>query len=224
MKLIGPEVGRYILIFPWEEVRPFSGMGIPFTVHALTERYKFQFPPPLNRTWKEIEGSILEFREGIFVDEPHTAVVNELSLYSDGFAVQCRMTDDAERVAKDMIEWAQRDMDFRQFVRDPIKLHFSQVVVQFEANVERLLKDWTEIQQLLSAAVSRRHPNATPVRLQRFSFKSDPMTMVNANLTSEFVIERRANEPFGSNRFVCSGPLPTHDLLTLLSGLDHMAE
>jgi hypothetical protein len=223
VKFIGSEVGRFALLFPWAEIRPLHGSTIALSVAALAERYKFQFLPDLNRPWKEVEGTTLELREGYLDTSEARIAIMELNIYSDGMSVQCTTTEDAELVVSDMLKWAQESQGYRPFVRPPLKLFYSQVVVHFQRPLEGLFAKWGAIQKLLNESIKERSSYEPDEQLLRLAFKCDPMTSLHADLTSQFLIEKRVGELFSEQRYFCTAPVPTKEHLVVLERLEALA-
>lgn len=198
-------------------------MTVTLSVAALVGRYRFQFPPSLDRPWKEIEGTILEFREGFLETAEALIAISQLDLYSDGLGVQCNNTEDAETVVNDLVSWAQETQGFRPFIRPPLKLFFSQIIVRFEKPIEGLFDKWAQIQRLLSEPIRKHYGIDQPASVNTLSFKCDPMTVLHANLMSEFGIERRVNEKFAEDRYFCKAPLPTSEHVALLERIEALA-
>lgn len=223
MKLVGTERGQVALLFPWVDIRPPQGMTITQTVMLLTERYRFQFPPSLDRPWTEIEGQTLRFFEGFFETDQAIIPITSLFVYSDGLAVECSDTQHAEAVVADLVAWARESHGFRPFMRPPLKIYASAVVVQFERSLEKLFGKWAKIRDSFSKPIQEVYGIPHDVSLNRLSVKCDPLSLLHANLISEYVLERRVGERFSEEIYYCAGPLPTARLVDLLGALEGLA-
>jgi hypothetical protein len=223
MKFIGFLEGRFALQFPWEEVRPLRGSTITSTFNALMAKYNFKYPPNMERPWGEIENAVMEFREGFVFLGSEMQEVNALRIYSDGLQAQCATTDLAEKVVDELIAWGRDTLGYREFVRLPRKIYSSEIVVMFERPIEGLFAKWRALQTLLDQPIRDHYSDiAQKVDAFRVVWRCDPTTTPRANLLSEIVIERRANEPFTENRFYCSAPLPTSEFIALLEKLENL--
>jgi hypothetical protein len=212
MKFIGPVLGRCIYLFAWEEVRPPHGESFALLARSLVDRYHFLIPPDPP---KREQTAPIPFREGFAVVDDQPIALSKLEIYSDGFAVDCLNTDDAGKVAEDLIKWCQSTLGYRDFFRPPQKVFGCQIVVEFEREIGEILKKFGKLQSALSGPIQERYGVNSLVGLQRIEWKCDPHTTVNASIFTDYVIERRAGEPYTSNRFFCSAPLPTSEAVSV---------
>jgi hypothetical protein len=58
--------------------------------------------------------------------------IQKFEIYSDGFAVDCTNTDDAKLVSDDIFRWAQTDLGYREFIRQPRLIYQSQITAEFD--------------------------------------------------------------------------------------------
>jgi hypothetical protein len=219
VNFIASSIGRCIKLFSWEEIRPVHGMGPAMLAAAITERFGFQVRPtiPLPPDTKAT------FADGVTTVGDTVIAIQKFESYSDGFGVDCANTDDAGLVADELIKWAQTDLGFRVFSRPPKTIFLSQVVVEFSPEFENIFKSWNKLQSLMSGPVQRRYGFDQSVSVQRLQWRGDPHAIVNNALVSDFWIERKAGEPFSSNRWHCSGALPTEEWVELLGVLERLA-
>jgi hypothetical protein len=222
MRFVGPLEGRFALQFPWEEVRPFQGATINLSVNALLAKYNFKYPPNLDRLWAEVENSVLEFREGYVFLGTEMQAVNALRIYTDGLQVQCATTEAAEKVVDELIAWGRDTLGYRDFVRPPRRIHSSEIVVIFERPIERLFAKWQALHSLFAQPLSEHYGVGQDIAPFRLMWRSDIATTPRANMLTEIVIERRANEPYTERRFYCSAPLPTMEFVALLEKLEKL--
>jgi hypothetical protein len=222
MKLIANDIGRVILLFPVEEMTPLRGMRLHDLVREITNRYDFKFPPEINRPWREIEGRPVEFRQGQMVRGDQRIVVNLCTIFQDGVVAECPTTDDAETFAGDLIGWARDAFGFREPFKSPTIVFRSNVVVEFDRAADSLINKWAEVSRLMESFASIHLKMQQPIRIRTIQFSSDP-TKVTGGATADFAIERRANAPYEQNRFWCSGPLKTQELIDFLEKLERTA-
>lgn len=63
----------------------------------------------------------------------------------------------------------------------------------------------------------------SPFGAFRFEFKSDPRKVSNTVLFSNYAFERRYNEDYSENRYVCSAPLSTAEHKQFLERVEALA-
>lgn len=220
MKFIGANVGRCVKLFAWEEVRPVHGVSTRHLVTAICDRFKFQVKPD----FPVAADTVIKFAEGSTVIEKTLIAIQKMDLYSDGYAIDCANTDDAKLVSDEVFKWAKEELGYGDFIREPKVIFLSQIVVEFDPDIGSLFGRWEKIQSLLNQAIQVRYKVDKSVEATRMQWRCDPHLVLNANLVSDFTIERKALEPYSSNRWFCSGPLPTQDLADLLASLEGLAK
>lgn len=219
MKVIASNVGRCLKLFSWEEVRPTHGVNSSILAAAIAEQFNFQIkpPPPV------LQDTVIKFGDGSAVINGTLIAISKLEIYSDGYAVDCTNTDDAKLVSDELFRWAQTDLGFRHFIREPKLVYLSQITAEFVAEFENIFKGWKKLQNLLNASVQHRYGFDQDVDVFRMQWRGDPFTIVNNILTSDFWIERRAGESFSANRWHCHGVLPTDEWIALLEAIERLA-
>ena len=165
----------------------------------------------------------VKFADGSIEIDGALIPIQKFDLYSDGYAVECSQTDDAKCVSDAIFNWAKTDLAYREFVRPPKIIYQSQVIVEFAPGFENLFKTWKRIQSILNESVQNRYGFDQDVSAYRVQWRGDAQTIVNNVLVSDFWIERKLGEPYSSNRWVCTGPLPLADWLALLEVIENLA-
>jgi hypothetical protein len=219
VKYIGPIGGRYLKLFSWEEVRPIHGMTNTIMVAAAAERFNFQFKPPAPVP----PDAVLKFADGAAIIDGTLIPIQKFDVYSDGFAAECATTDDAKLISDEILRWAQSSLGFREFSRPPKEIFQSQITVEFDPGIENIFKAWKRIQGIMNASVQERYGLSQNVDVYRLEWRGDAHTVVNNMLVSNFWIERKAAESHASNRWVCTGPLPTDELVGFLGVIEEIA-
>jgi hypothetical protein len=219
VKLIGNNGGRCIKLFAWEEVRPPHGITASILVPAVAERFHFQFKPASPVP----PDTVVKFADGSIEIDGALIPIQKLDFYTDGFATECSQTDDAKLVSDEIVKWAQTDLGYKDFIRPPKVLFQSQVIVEFKPGFEKLFSAWKKLQGILSTAVQQRYGFSQKVDLFRLQWRADAQTVVNNILVSDFWIERKLSEPHTSNRWVCTGALPTNEWIALLETIEGLA-
>jgi hypothetical protein len=91
----------------------------------------------------------------------------------------------------------------------------SSVVVEFDAELDKALRAFGELQEGFTSANIRYESRDTRLKASRILLFADP-TKLPPQATFEFNIERRAGRPFSENRYFSSAALPTASHLDLL--------
>lgn len=185
---------------------------------ALSERFEFQTRP----TFPLTEGSA-KFMDGATLVDGTLIAILKLESYNDGLAVDCSNTDDAKLVMDEIFNWARAELGFRDFIRPPKEIFISHITVELSPDFNKIFKSWVQIQALLNASTQGRYGFDKNVDLYRVQWRGDPHTIVNNALVSDFWIERKAGEPHTENRWHCSGPLPTQEMIDLMGTLERLA-
>jgi hypothetical protein len=219
VKLIGSTSGRCVKLFSWEEVRPVHGINSALLAAAVAEQFNFQVRP----TPPIPADAVVKFGDGSVVLNGAVIAIQSLTLYSDGFSVDCANTDDAKAVSDEIFRWAQTDLGYRDFIRPPQVVYISEVTVEFAPEFENIFKGWSRLQGVLNGAAQARYGFTQDINVHRMHWCGDPHTVLNNTLVSEFRIERKVGEPFAENRWHCHGVLPTDEWLKLLEVIESMA-
>jgi hypothetical protein len=219
VKLIGSTIGRCVKLFAWEEVRPLHGISSAILAAGVAEQFNFQGSPPIPIP----TDAIVKFTDGTVIINGSVIAIQKLDLYSDGFSVDCSNTDDAKLVSDEIFKWAQINLGYRDFIRLPKIVYLSQVTVELAPEFENLFKGWKKLQGILNEIAHKRYGFSQNVDVHRMQWRSDPHTVVNNTLVSDFWIERKAGEPYSSNRWHCHGVLPTDEWLSLIETIEAMA-
>jgi hypothetical protein len=219
MKLISSNIGRCVKLFAWEEVRPLHGINSTLLAAAVAEQFNFQIRPPAPIS----PDSVVKFAEGFAnIDGPLIAI-QKLELYSDGFAVDCSNTDDAKRVSDEIFKWARTELGYRDPVQPPKVVYRSQITVEFVPEFENIFRGWKKLQKLLNDSVQQRYGFDKDIDVHRVQWRGDAHTILNNLLVSDFWIERKAGQPYSSNRWHCHGVLPTDEWIALLEKIESLA-
>jgi hypothetical protein len=219
VRLIGSIVGRCVKLFAWEEVRPVHGVNSSILAAAIAEQFNFQIKP----TPPILPDTVIKFGDGLAVINGTLIAIHKFEIYSDGFAVDCTNTDDAKLVSDEIFRWAQTDLGYREFIRQPRLIYQSQITAEFDPQFENIFKGWRKLQNLLNASVQQRYGYNQDVNVHRVQWRGDSHTIVNNTLVSDFWIERKVAEPYSSNRWHCHGVLPTNEWISLLEAIEKLA-
>jgi hypothetical protein len=102
------------------------------------------------------------------------------------------------------------------------RVYLSNVVVQFEKDLGQL-DLFVKIENLLNGGKATSPPRFQFKRLGFGQGDSSPGNLsIETIEVADFAIERRAGEPYSSNRFYCSAPMQTEEHLSLLEKLESL--
>jgi|HubBroStandDraft_6_1064221.scaffolds.fasta_scaffold463350_2 hypothetical protein len=134
MRVIGSEVGRLIVPYSAEEVRPESGFDMAEFVRSAGERYGFVVRPNL----AELKGdySAIEFKTGAILKGDRKISITNLAVTNAGLAIDATTTEDAEIVYEDIFDWALGAFGLRKPQTETIRYYLSSVIVEFDTAFE----------------------------------------------------------------------------------------
>lgn len=220
MKLIGQELGRIIVLFPIEEVRPASGIPLIPLVDGIRNRYNFVKPPDLNRPITDLDRDGYSFQVGTFLHEGQVITIREFTVYPDGVSVSCLDTTHADAFFDDIVNVAKEAFGFREFAREPRKIYRSQVIVEFEKSLNQLINGFTELSRLLQSAYEQHTGHNKAVDLNRVDFRMDS-TKIPGIPPVSFILERKFGSPHENQRFISEAPVPSQAHLQLLQEIEN---
>jgi hypothetical protein len=219
MKITAKLSGSCMVKYSPEEVIPLEeGVQVPSLVQAITETFKvtqqdwpFDFPIP--------GGGLIPhliFTNGQFTNNNKQVSVKQIWLANNGITIQAQDTDEADIIA-DRLFSLLSDLKFR--FENPDRKHFGIFIAQFEHTFESLDK-LAAIGNLINGALGRKQ-----LVVKRLAFGSETarmITQVTVDTVDEidFVIERRNNQPFSTNRYYCAAPLRFQDHCKILEEIE----
>ena len=219
MKVIGHSLGRVVILFPTEEIRPIQGIPLVDAISSVRERYAFLHVPDLNMPVSQLEQEGYHFSEGQLLHDGEQHVIKEFSLYNGAISVGSYVTDTADLFMDDFIEWAQEEFHIRPFVRTPKKIYTSQVTVGFAKPLSRMLKGFSKFSTVLSEALEAHTEASKAVDLVRIGWGID-QSAVGANNIVHLSLERRTQISFEEEWYFSEAPLPSGVHVRLLEELE----
>lgn len=215
MKVISIDGGRTAQAYVADEITPPGGLYIPEFIRLVTDRYGFVTSPTAESTAEE--GA--KFRGGRLISGTKKINITELNVFNDGVTVDAKNTSESDFVLDDFVTWAREIFSFR----DPLTLitrkYDSVVVVEFDAQVTTSIRVFEAMSQRFSATLKNSYGVEPNIDLTRIVFGSDLKPSHDLH-KSEFVIERRAGQPFIENRFFSMAPVRTETHLELLEAFE----
>lgn len=219
MKLIGHQLGRIIVLFPTEEVRPAKGIPLLDMLTGVRERYKFVKLPDVNNPTFDANREGYAFKSGSFLYKEEKIAIDEFTIYNDGISVSCFHTKFADAFFEDIFLWAKEKFDLREFAREPRKMYRSQIIVEFDKSLNQLVKDFSVISHLVQLAYSQYTGRDNPINLNRIDFRMDD-TKVRGVTPVPFGIERRIDISHDTERYISEAAIPSDPHLQLLQSIE----
>lgn len=217
MKIVSYDQGRATLLFPLEEILPLQGLDVPDLMKKIAARYNFQTTPnPITPRDPNTNG--IKFAQGLFESSDTLINIQELSIYNDGVLVQSNTTENAQAIIDDLLHWLHSEFGFRYFSSPIQTVYSSQVVVEFEKPLSKLIDAFSSI----VAAISRQiGPRITePMDLARIDFELDRLKQTPLTSLPRFIIERRPGTAFDQNRYYSGAPMSTTAHLQVLADIE----
>ena len=219
MKIIGHELGRIIVFFPMEEVRPEKGVILDDLIEGVKNRYKFIKAPDLNRSLTDLDNQGYVFEAGSFSWGSEQIAVREFVVYPDGISVSCLETDHAEAFFEDVMMWSKEKYGFREFVREPRKIYRSFLVLEFDNSINNIIKKFSDMSQLIQLFYSLYTGQNEVIALNRIDLRVDN-TKIAGLAPLSFVLERKVGAPHETERYVSEAPFPSQAHIELLQKIE----
>jgi hypothetical protein len=169
---------------------------------------------------EELQKDAQTFAVGKFRD----VQINELNVYSDGIIVSGRCdTKVLEAFLGDLFGWMKADYGYEQTTIIEPEMHFeSNLVVRANKDLTAALSPPKRVTSLIEQTLTRFTdaqylPTST-------SFETDSVGLKTRRRPYRFSFERRLGMPFAKNVFYSQAPLRTDDHLSLLAGLEELAD
>jgi hypothetical protein len=213
MKVIGPDGARVIALYAAEEIRSGSGWHPADFIREVRERYRFQYVSDL----AELKGdpSTLVFKLGTMEKGGRAFAIRECGVYPGGVVIDALVTDDAEAFLDDLFKWGQTRFGWRKPTSLRLRF-FSNLVVEFEQELESTLGRLQSICGIFNAALLETYQVSEPYRLKSLVFSCDPMSLPVSAVAPDITIQRRLDFPYSGNRYYCTGPFRTERFKELL--------
>jgi hypothetical protein len=159
-----------------------------------------------------------EFKHGKLQFRDRTIVIDRLTLFSEGIAVDtASSTDDCDLLLDNLVDWARANLPKAQ-VRGP-RFYLSHLEMRMSGRLETYMTVFRPIGEKISAflngygiAVPRYEATALNLHFDQLG-KVSPQPGV-------FYIDHRQGVPFGENLWFSQAPLKTGDHITLLKELE----
>ena len=219
MKIVGHGPGSVVILFPPEEIRPTRGLPIAKAVYSIGDRYGFLQVPDLAKPISELDQEGYQFTGGTFVCRNENFTINEFTVYNDGISISSWNTDTSELFFEDLMSWAREELEFRPFVREPMKIYRSHITVRFDQPLSQMIKGFDKFSNALSTALEMHTEFSMPVDLIRIGMGVDQSKFGNLS-PPPFSLERRIGISFDEEWYFSEAPFPSKTHIKLLEELE----
>jgi len=216
MNVISYSSARVTWLFQLEEVLPLKRSSINL-YELIAERYSFsQSPSPSTTTPEQMARDGLTFALGKFLFENNVVPITEFKVFNDGMVATASTSDVSDAFLIDLTQWLQSQHGFRDFSSPVRELCLSEVTVEFERPLSRLIAAYEAISTALSMNIGPLFGTSEAVQLARMDFGLDPSSPNVKVAGPRFVLERRSGVSFDQERYFSSAPLSTENHISLL--------
>lgn len=224
MKIVAYETARVTCLFPLEEVLPLIGTVDRVIVDGIKNKYKFLKVPDL--ATEDAAKNGYKFENGQFKFQGEICRITDFAIYRDGLVINAAKTDVAEAFLDEVIELAQKEFSFRDFVTRPRRYFQSQLVIELSKSPERLVRSLDQITRAISKPLAGIYDVDVPMRLARIDFDFDKTTKtVPAPATVQrFILERRVGVSYDKERYFSAAPMRTAEHLQVLEEIEALIE
>ena len=217
MRLVSKEGGIATRTVVPDEVKPLQGLHLVSLFQKVVERYGLAVQPTLEETRE----TGARFRTGRLVKDGKEIPITELAIFNDGFSVTTTDTSDSELVLDDLLPWLRNTFGFRDAVSKVKRAYQSDVVVDFDHNMEAALAPILSLKENLQ----REFEAVSGIkRTFYFDFLGFIAEDVPPTPMREFMIQRRIGAPLDAKRYFSKAHLPTAAHLKILEKLDSLLE
>jgi hypothetical protein len=211
MKVINSLQGIVALRYSHDDTMPERTVLIRDLLSFVGNAYKFSTrpqPPPT-----PVVDPVFSFQSGELILGDRKLAITSITLAVGGTVVAARDTDEADIILDDVVTKLDTELGYR--IKDNVKRrdYQSNIVVQFDPSLEDQISALLRAEHVINQEIPR--PNA-PFKTKRLAFGfGDPLRpmmrpfSLDDIFNSDFVIERRAGEPYEDNRYLCAAPLRT---------------
>jgi hypothetical protein len=220
MNIVAYDNAKVTVLFPFEEVTPIRGANGPAIIASIAGRFRFLKSPDLTIPRTEQEKIGLRFENGIFGVGDSQIIIAEFVIFNDGVVISARTTEEGEVFWQTILEVMLHEHNFRDFSSTPVRRFVSQLVVEFDHPLERLINSYADIANSVSTHLSTVYDTSIPLGFARFDLEFDKIGQNSSLTVPRFIIERRQGTPFARERYYCSAPLRSRDHIAILERLE----
>jgi hypothetical protein len=222
MRIIAFESCRVTALFPFEEIIPLGGASDLEITEKIRSKYEFVKGPSL--TTDDVSKNGYRFETGKFVHESKPARIADFSVFRDGIVINAVRTEVAEAFLDDVTAYMKREFSFREFMTAPRRYFQSQIVVEFDVPIAKIIESFEKIAAAISKPLAEIYGTKIPMQFGRFDFSADKtlLSLPSPATVHPFIVERRVGIPFEKERYFCSAPLRTGDHIKVLEEIERV--
>jgi hypothetical protein len=220
MNIISYDHAKVTVLFPFEEVAPLGATSGISIVSKIVDRYNFRKGPDLNQSQAEIAKNGLKFENATAIIHGTNINIIECVVFSDGVVVTSPTTEQSELFWDDISSWMITENGFRDFTEVPIRRFVSQLVVEFNKPLERLIRPFEAMAKIISDRLSPIYGQDVPLGFSRLDLEYDKMSFKSSIIVPKFIIERRQGISFNKERYYCSAPIRTNEHIVILETIE----
>jgi hypothetical protein len=218
MKVIVPTHGTVGVHVAADDVLPQPGLMMRDLIEFVAESYRFAVKPQIPANVAPFMVQNFVFQSGELISGDTKLPIVQLAIIPNGDIVTAATTDIADKILEDFMERLDATFGYRFASAEKERAYQSNVVVEFEAGVEEKIEIFRRLEKILEDASLRE----APFKFKRLAFGSGDIQAIQSSGTireienSDFIIERRATEPYSRNRYFCSAPTTTKNHIKVL--------
>jgi hypothetical protein len=207
------------LHIPSDEVLPPNGISQQDLVTFVGDLYNFAVRPQAHPA---IFQPVLVFQSGKAAIGQNIYPISQLSVVANGDIVTASTTTIAEEILNDFMDKLDTGLGYRMRASVGRLTYVSNMIVEFDHPLETRGSTFGVIEKIIQNTT--KHPEP-PFKLKRLAFgfgdpaPSQAITLEGVD-NADFILERRAGEPYSKNRYYCSAPLKTEDHLKVLAEIE----
>lgn len=208
-----------------EEVSSLSSAPVRNIIDGLRARYKFAVNPALGYQQDTPSNMLpqIVLRGGAFESGDEKLSVGQIAITADSILVASDNSERADKIVDDVAAYLSEEFGFRFRGKHMIRRYLTNAVVEFEGGFLESLDVIEKMATLLENLLPK-FPGSQQVAFKRLGFGRIPEDLVDWDHIERgsFTIERRVNEPFSSNRYFCTGPISSSNLIMALENMEKL--
>jgi len=221
MKLIASIQGTVAVRVSNDEVIPERSVLQRDVVQFVGDCYNFSVRPNIEPGTPP-QVPILIFQQGKLIKDDGEYPIEQLTIFGNGHAITERSTEISDIILDDYLGKLDEGLGYRFAKSAQMRLYVSNVAIEFGAGLEEYIQALHMIEDILNNEIPR---DGVPFKTKRLAFGyGDPTQAALLSLdelkNADFLIERRAGEPYSKNRYFSSAPLRTADHVRVLEKIE----
>ena len=208
MKVILATHGTVGIRVSGDDVAPRPGTLIREIIDFVGETYRFHVKPTISPGVAPFMVPNYVFQSGQLVSGENKLPIAQLAIIPNGDFVTANDTDVADKIMDDFMARLDATFGYRFAAAQKQRVYQSNVVVEFEPPLSEKIDAFKKIELILNGASIR----SAPFNFKRLAFgigdiqRIATMSTIDEVENSDFIIERRAGEPYSRNRSFAARP------------------